>query len=80
MKEEISSMIFTDVNGEWKRIYTSEEVIENLQNDKAKLQQRIDKAIEIIKREFLCYDNESAEYKWGKILLKILGDKENDKN
>lgn len=80
MKEEISSMIFTDVNGEWKRIYTSEEVIENLQNDKAKLQQRIDKAIEIIKREFLCYDNESDEYKWGKILLKILGDKENDKN
>lgn len=76
MKEEISSMIFTDVNGEWKRIYTSEEVIENLQNDKAKLQQIIDKAIEYIKETGLYCDygdlcNQSATE-----LLEILGDKE----
>ena len=49
-----------------------------LSEENKELQQRINKAIEIIKREFLCYDNESDEYKWGKILLSILGDKENE--
>ena len=48
MNKEVNSMLFTDINGKWERIYTSEQVIETLQKDKEKLQTRIDKAIEYI--------------------------------
>ena len=36
------------------------------------LQERIEKAIELISKEFLCYDNESDEYIQGKKAINIL--------
>lgn len=50
-------------------LYKSKETIVK---DHIELLKRIDKAIELISKEFLCYDNESDEYIQGLKLLDIL--------
>lgn len=45
---------------------------DDLYNELKKQKEVIDKAIEIISKEFLCYDNESDEYIQGVKLLDIL--------
>lgn len=49
------------------RIVDKEIILNNPKKD-----DRIERAIEIIKSELLCYDNESDEHKVGKELLSIL--------
>ena len=46
--------------------------INELQQENQKYKEVIDKAIEIISKELLCYDNESDEYIQGVKLLDIL--------
>lgn len=53
------------------------EVIEIVRQENKKYKEVIDKAIELISKEFLCYDNESNEYIQGLKLIDIL--KEADK-
>ena len=48
------------------------EFVELLKKENQKYKEVIDKAIEIISKEFLCYDNESDEYIQGVKLLDIL--------
>ena len=53
-----------------KEVVLSE--IETLEQQCKKYKELIDKAIEIISKEFLCYDNESDEYIQGIKVLDIL--------
>jgi regulator of replication initiation timing len=62
-----------------KRIRSLMKNVSDIQNDNRKLKQeneklknKIDKAIQYIKEELCCYDNESDEYRVAKVLLKIL--------
>ena len=58
-----------------KAIYLIDDLIKHLfeiQQENKKYKKVIDKAIEIISKEFLCYDNESDEYIQGIKLLDIL--------
>lgn len=43
-----------------------------MRNENEELQERINKAIEYISNEFLCYDNESDEYLCGVKAIEIL--------
>ena len=46
--------------------------IDRLEEENEQLKQRINKAIECISKEFLCYDNESDEYIQGRKIIEIL--------
>ena len=74
-KEEIKIITLGDI---FRNLETEEQAFEflkyikNLQQENQKYKEVIDKAIEIISKEFLCYDNESDEYIQGVKLLDIL--------
>ena len=58
-------------------IRSQAEAIELLQQENNQLKDRINKAVEHISNEFLCYDNESDEYIQGLKAIDLLkGDKE----
>lgn len=51
---------------------TVDDYVDSLEEKNQKYKEVIDKAIEIISKELLCYDNESDEYIQGVKLLDIL--------
>ena len=46
--KETGFAMYADINGKYERLYTSEEVIEQLQKDKKILQSKIDKVYEYL--------------------------------
>ena len=57
---------------------TVDDYVDSLEDKNQKYKEAIDKAIEIISKELLCYDNESDEYIQGVKLLDILKGVNND--
>ena len=64
------------INGQWTDWKFEAKNYERIYKE---LQQRIDKAIEYIGQELLCYDNESDEYKVGIKSIEILKGGNNEK-
>lgn len=57
---------------------TVDDYVDSLEEKNQKYKEKINKAIEIISKELLCYDNESDEYIQGVKLLDILKGVNND--
>ena len=57
---------------------TVDDYVDSLEDKNQKYKEVIEKAIEIISKELLCYDNESDEYIQGVKLLDILKGVNND--
>ncbi len=88
-KDEIDTIdnYFNEISDDFMQKYVhdkdlavAQRLIKNLREENKQLREVIDKAIELISKEFLCYDNESDEYIQGLKLIAILKEVDNGCN